>query len=95
MFVVFKVDQDHEGNEWLVLKNIYDCIESCHLYINRKRISDELNIKYNKFNYMTLYHKREIEEKVDAVNKVYQHNFKGYNVKCDYIIEEIILNQDY
>lgn len=26
MFVVLKVDHDHEGNEWLILKNIYDYI---------------------------------------------------------------------
>jgi hypothetical protein len=95
MFVVLKVDHDHEGNEWLSLKNIYDNVESCHLYINKKRASDEINIKYNHFNFVTLYHKREIDEKVNVVNKVYHHNFNGYNIKCDYVIEEINMNQDY
>lgn len=85
LFAVHKVDHDHEGNEWLKLKGVYDTHEKCHDYINGKRTNP---------NYITLIHKRTVEETEDALDIVYKLNFR-YPVKCDYIIEQIMCNENY
>lgn len=83
VFTVSYVDYDHDGNEWLVLKGIYDSIDLCYSYIDSKRNNDNI----------TLFYRRELNGK-DARDIVYNHNFRQ-TPKCDYIIEEINLNQAY
>lgn len=84
IFAVSYVSYDHEGNEWLVLKGIYDCVDLCHDYIKSKRTNNNI----------TLFHKREPNSKRDAHIEVYNHNFQEHP-KYDYVIEEIKINQHY
>jgi hypothetical protein len=83
VFAVSYVDYDRDGNEWLQLKGVYDNIDLCHSYINSKRNNDNI----------TLFHQHGLNER-DALDIVYNHNFRN-NPKCDYMIEEITLNQAY
>ena len=83
LFVLSKVYKD-QNKTHLKLINIYDDVDLCHLYVNYKRTTSHI----------TLFHKRMIEEKEDIIDQIDYHNHHC-NQKCDYVIEEIILNQNY
>ena len=67
----------------LRLEGVYDDIDLCYLYVNHKRTT----------NHITLFHKRMIDQ--DDIKDVINHHNQYSNQQCDYVIEEIVLNQNY
>lgn len=82
LFVVYFVRYDHDGNEWLVLKSIYDNIEKCYDYIKNNR-------KYE--NKITLIHQYDEKKPDGACDAAYNQNFNNVE-QCDYVIEQRLIN---